>query len=88
MACPTTLATALHPLIRSNLAALPDLYALLSALQDLDDEPEATRRSAARSAKRSRTAEGHNLSERVRALPLDARFCQCVRTCMPCLPSH
>ncbi|XP_066367413.1 LOW QUALITY PROTEIN: transcription factor APG-like [Miscanthus floridulus] len=35
--------------------------------EDLDDEPGATRRSAARlSAKRSRTAEVHNLSERRR----------------------
>lgn len=34
--------------------------------EDLDDEPGATRRSAARSAKRCRTAEVHNLSERRR----------------------
>ncbi|XP_002439246.2 transcription factor APG isoform X1 [Sorghum bicolor] len=34
--------------------------------EDMDDEPGATRRSAARSAKRSRTAEVHNMSERRR----------------------
>uniref|UniRef100_A0A804RIZ1 BHLH domain-containing protein n=2 Tax=Zea mays TaxID=4577 RepID=A0A804RIZ1_MAIZE len=66
IACPTRRPRSpLHPLIQSNIPAPPSMYPF-SYLQDLDDEPGATRRSAARSAKRCRTAEVHNLSERRR----------------------
>lgn len=40
-------------------------YGEIAYLQDLDDESGTLLRSASRSMKRSRTAEAHNLSERV-----------------------
>jgi phytochrome-interacting factor 3 len=86
IACPTRRPRSpLHPLIQSNIPAPPSMYPF-SYLQDLDDEPGATRRSAARSAKRCRTAEVHNLSERVRAarsLPLSSLHALAMSTCMP-----
>lgn len=84
IACLTMLAT-LQRLPESCLIWTP----ALSALQDLDDEPGATRRSAARSAKRSRTAEVHNLSERVRAgAPLPSMHVSANACAAHALPCH
>jgi hypothetical protein len=43
----------------------------------MDDEPSAARRSAARGVKRSRTAEVHNLSERVSIMALMHTYASC-----------
>lgn len=78
-----------HPLLAQHHRApcmILDSNVSLPALQDLDDEGGVMRRSAARSNKRSRTAEVHNLSERVRTAVLDARLCQCARADMHDIP--